>query len=214
MRLYKFYGADSALRNLEQQRLKVSTLDDINDPFEWNSFRLKHRKDREIWRNLRKTFWADKGLVSFSDRWSNPVLWSHYADKHKGLALGFDIPKKHCMKVEYENNLADSPSLEEIHASKDGSIFLRATTTKYVHWEYETEWRVIVSRRELSEHNGLLFSPFSQDLQLKEIVIGSEAIITSAQLRKIVRSKIKISTARLAFNTFKVTPQLDKNFQK
>ena len=213
-RLYKFYGAKSALRNLKQQQLKVSTLEDLNDPFEWNSFRIEKRIDRKIWEDIRRGFWANKGLISFSDRWSNPVLWSHYADKHRGLALGFDIPEKNCLRVVYEEDLKDLPSLEEVHASKDGSIFVRAATTKYHHWSYESEWRIVVGQKGLVEDSNLLFLPFSPELRLKEIVIGAVSEISSIELRKLTQHKIKITTARLAFGSFSVTPQLSKKRQK
>ena len=31
------------------------------------------------------------GLVSMSKKWESSRLWSHYADKHKGLCFGLDI---------------------------------------------------------------------------------------------------------------------------
>jgi len=34
----------------------------------------------------------ERGLLRFSRDWHNPVLWSHYASRHTGLCLGFDVP--------------------------------------------------------------------------------------------------------------------------
>ena len=34
---------------------------------------------------------AKIGLLSFSSTPREPTLWSHYAESHKGIALGFDI---------------------------------------------------------------------------------------------------------------------------
>ena len=31
------------------------------------------------------------GLVWFSANWNNPVQWSHYADHHRDLCLGFKV---------------------------------------------------------------------------------------------------------------------------
>jgi hypothetical protein len=31
------------------------------------------------------------GVLCFSQDWQNPLLWSHYGDKHKGICLGLDI---------------------------------------------------------------------------------------------------------------------------
>ena len=42
-----------------------------------------------------------KGLICFSRTWSNPLLWGHYAEKHTGIALGFDVPDQLLSQVLY-----------------------------------------------------------------------------------------------------------------
>jgi len=36
------------------------------------------------------------GLLSFSESWKSPVLWSDYAAGHKGICLGFERPPSVC----------------------------------------------------------------------------------------------------------------------
>ncbi len=31
------------------------------------------------------------GVVCFVERWDVPLMWSHYADSHRGLVIGFDV---------------------------------------------------------------------------------------------------------------------------
>lgn len=31
------------------------------------------------------------GLLCFSEVWDSILLWSHYAEKHAGIVLGFDV---------------------------------------------------------------------------------------------------------------------------
>lgn len=31
------------------------------------------------------------GLLCFCETWQSPLLWNHYADRHKGICLGFDV---------------------------------------------------------------------------------------------------------------------------
>ena len=100
-RVYKFYPLRSALRNLNEKRLKVSMISELNDPFEFLGYRFPNRQVRTAWEKMRSSVWNDKGLICFSESWSNPVLWSHYADKHKGLALGFDVQKQYLHKIDY-----------------------------------------------------------------------------------------------------------------
>lgn len=49
VRLYDFLRADRALDNLSKRRIKVSTLDDLNDPFEFQPLRMPNREHREAW---------------------------------------------------------------------------------------------------------------------------------------------------------------------
>ncbi|SNR73841.1 DUF2971 domain-containing protein [Puniceibacterium sediminis] len=212
-RLYKFYSEKSAMRNLEQRRLKISRLQDINDPFEWNPYRLDKAEDRKTWEKLREQLWRDKGLISFSDRWSNPVLWSHYAESHKGLCLGFDISDKIAFPVLYKNIRQKLPSLQQIANERDWESLKDASLIKYSHWRYETEWRILTGISS-KEEEGLYFEPFSGKLKLKEVIIGAHSSAKSEEIRKLVGEDVEISTARLAFKTFKVTKQWDKGLQK
>ncbi|MDW9570209.1 DUF2971 domain-containing protein [Sinorhizobium meliloti] len=31
------------------------------------------------------------GIVCLSDNWQHPMMWSHYADRHRGICLAFDV---------------------------------------------------------------------------------------------------------------------------
>ncbi|NKK82626.1 DUF2971 domain-containing protein [Rhizobium leguminosarum bv. viciae] len=48
------------------------------------------------------------GLLCMSTTWQEPLLWSHYADKHKGMCLGFDVDDTHWEPARYR---AARPSL-------------------------------------------------------------------------------------------------------
>ena len=41
------------------------------------------------------------GLLCFTKHWRNPVLWSHYADTHRGLCLGFEVDDTVSVRVRY-----------------------------------------------------------------------------------------------------------------
>jgi hypothetical protein len=91
-RVYKFMSAQHGLSNLENRRLKVSTIDDLNDPFDLASIDFT---DPIIENAIAATIigWRGKnGLLCFSRNWDNLLLWTHYGASHTGLCLGFDIP--------------------------------------------------------------------------------------------------------------------------
>jgi hypothetical protein len=105
VRVYKFYSQQWGLEAIKNKRLKVSTLDDLNDPFEFLAPSLRNPCNREALKRVKRNMNDWFGIISFSRKWQNPVLWSHYADSHKGIALGFDITGdnilseiKYCLK--------------------------------------------------------------------------------------------------------------------
>lgn len=96
-RAYHFVSLHYGLEDLQRKRLKISRLDDLNDPFELWAIAQPNAHVRQALRETKKEMARDCGLLCFSLDWSNPVLWSHYADRHRGIALGFDV-SEHILK--------------------------------------------------------------------------------------------------------------------
>src|ERR1700681_4254027 len=85
---------EHAKTNIQFRRLKVAMFSDANDPFELLALNCRGRGKREarkVLRQFKESQDDETGVLCFSRSWSNPVLWSHYADKHKGVCLGFDV---------------------------------------------------------------------------------------------------------------------------
>ena len=93
MLAYKFLDATFGLKSLAEKRLKISTLDDLNDPFELLPFEMADRNWRLALRKTRDQLATNRGMGCFSADWHDPVIWAHYSDKHRGLCLGFEIPR-------------------------------------------------------------------------------------------------------------------------
>jgi hypothetical protein len=216
VRLYKFYPLDSAIRNLEQKRLKVSLLDELNDPFEFLNFQLPDRKIRDAWLNTRAESFADKGIICFSENWRNPLMWSHYAANHSGLALGFDVPINFAIKIEY---VKDRPPFKYFDITEPQRLALveKALRTKFSYWEYEGERRILVplGKPENIDGRNLYFHDFNEDLSLREVVIGARSDATSSQIRRAFGSHhLRVVTARLAFNSFAIVKQNNVKLKK
>ena len=85
MRVHHLINIEHGLDNLKRQRIKVSRFSELNDPFELLAIDIRN-KDLRAGIRARKTLVNNKeGLISFSKEWRNPVLWSHYGDKHRGI---------------------------------------------------------------------------------------------------------------------------------
>lgn len=94
MRLYYMTSHEIATNHiLIQRRMKLSRFHELNDPFEMKPHSLADTEMRRITALLEREYFPHKGLLCFSDNWRSPVMWAHYADKHRGVCLGFDIAK-------------------------------------------------------------------------------------------------------------------------
>ncbi|MCB1383553.1 MAG: DUF2971 domain-containing protein [Notoacmeibacter sp.] len=219
MRVYKFrskkWGIDALIKN----HLKVSPLDELNDPFEYLSVNIGDRSLRKFIKDRRNFLGSNGAIISFCANWSNPVIWSHYADSHRGIALGFDIPDNFLFKIQYEDKPLSFNSEYLSDPNKILELFKYIGKTKFKHWEYENEYRLFYdlerSKRE-NPDDKLFFQPFEPDMQLKEVILGCryQGGENSALENKLVDNGISISTARPSFTEFKIVKQNKKRLQK
>ena len=87
IRLYHLLKAEHAKSNIKNRRLKVSRFADVNDPFELMSLSVMDGSVRKAVREHKAAEDVNTGLICFSEDWTSPVMWSHYAEKHHGMCL-------------------------------------------------------------------------------------------------------------------------------
>ncbi|RLC50356.1 MAG: hypothetical protein DRH79_07760 [Candidatus Cloacimonadota bacterium] len=97
-------------------------------------------------------FKASIKIACFCEKKNNILMWSHYADSHKGICLKFDSNfdynffhednwKFHKMPI---REVKYPPKPEKAYYFKDNDNFFRACAfTKYYKWKYEKEHRII-----------------------------------------------------------------------
>ena len=78
---------------------------------------------------------ASLGLLCFSKSWRNPVLWSHYADEHKGICLGLDVPESCLHEVKY---VPERLQFEQL--VPDEGQLQHLLRTKFKDWRHEAEY--------------------------------------------------------------------------
>lgn len=101
MRVYHFIDTRYGLQVLLERRLKIARAHELNDPFEFMGMDVSEDALREAMEIMKDHYNQTLGILCFSKRWDDPVQWAHYADRHRGLCLGFEIPDKHLTKVNY-----------------------------------------------------------------------------------------------------------------
>lgn len=203
MRVYYLTSAEYAISNLALKRIKVSRYQDLNDPFELLAADLSDKTVRGQLRKIKKKIEDEQGIICFSTTWNNPLLWGHYADKHRGIALGFDIPKSMLQKVEYEKDL----SKITLEKCSDENYIKELSLTKFEHWSYEDEYRLHINLNLENEDSGLYFKYFSNEIDLKEVILGVKCTVPISSMRKFFEEKnekVKVIKSRIAYKDFKI----------
>ena len=77
MIVYKFLDALFGQNALAMDRLKVSTLADMNDPIEALCAYRRGKERRIALRASRRKLEKSVGFLCFSTSWQEPVLWSY-----------------------------------------------------------------------------------------------------------------------------------------
>lgn len=169
--IYKYSSFDIAVNNiLSEKTLKFVNPSTFNDPFDCNEHIIKIDIDDEfipqiiresnpkITEEFERTIlsklklpetWVESfttrkegyKVSCFSKKCDNVLMWSHYAEKHKGICIGFDFPHKVNDKfilsnVKYLNQI--TPICGKATFEK---VMLYWLTTKSSAWHYEDEVR-------------------------------------------------------------------------
>src|ERR1700734_1370486 len=92
MRVYYMTSAKWGEVILRGRRLKLARFGELNDPFELSLIDARVRETRKFAKLITDHFHETIGVICFGANWASPVMWAHYADKHAGVALGFDVP--------------------------------------------------------------------------------------------------------------------------
>ncbi|MBB3445486.1 hypothetical protein FHT93_005365, partial [Rhizobium sp. BK379] len=110
MTLYYFTKRQYALESLRDKRVKIARFNELNDPFDFVGIATINATDLETVRDVRAKLDKEKGLLCMSTTWQQPLLWGHYADSHKGMCLGFEVPTKLWKALTYRKS---RPTLKE-----------------------------------------------------------------------------------------------------
>ena len=211
MDLYHFTTARHGLDAIDRRRLKIATIQNLNDPFELLCADMsdpKFRKEMHVWK---ASMSARCGMLCFSESWQNPVQWSHYADRHRGICLKFQVAEKMVRKVTYDDarTVEDAAKLIK-NRTTDPEAVIRMMSTKFKHWSYEAEWRAYVALRRSDPVTGLYFQTFNDDLKLVEVILGAACEVKRADVVRL-DADVDIRNARLGFKKYEVVTQQDQS---
>jgi hypothetical protein len=232
MRLYKFLSIDHAVDGLVKRRIKISEYHDMNDPFELLAVSVSLEPYRQIMVEVIKT----GGAVCFSETESDPLLWSHYAEKHQGCCIAFEVAESSSLRrtipiqkpteiyidisplVEIKRNAlsvglpvdTSGPEFERL-VEEHTRITDEVMLSKYNGWDYEKEVRLLINLIDSQKDGKLYFADFDDKLRPTEVLLGARCTQDhEARLRYAVNRyepPLPIIKMCLATDDFKIVRQ-------
>lgn len=168
--------SDEDIRQFLEKAAKHGTLrfdvDQVLENIRGGEDNWKHNLKKQALENLQPEIDA-LGLLCLSTMNDDILMWSHYADKHKGFCLQFDKAKLEawqcCRPIDYGNRFLSFREFNNAlpDTEKLGHLLLR----KSGHWTYEKEWRIIVNPD--NDNSGIRYYKFPEEL-LTGVVFGCQ----------------------------------------
>ena len=213
--VYRYLRDVYAMQALESGYWKVGRISELNDPMDCSPGWSHPDPDVEA---TVVGMMGKYGILCYSETVTDPVLWSHYSDSHRGMALGFDFPEHEApLEVRYaEDNakaILDSIEvrklLESIEAAPQKGhkvVILNQAlarfiqdgyTTKAKSWKYEREQRHFIKLASCSLRWPHYFRKAPWE-HLRKIVIGAKSIVSFDEVDCIVRDSPHLNEAVIA----------------
>ena len=144
--LHAFHGPKDGTATIRRCRYAATEYGATNSAL-WTNVYLK-----ELEIAVKAAFEAEllqNRVLSMASRWDSPLMWSHYADQHRGLCIQYDLRNNDCRElkpVRYGGPRAITTSdlaAWKIQQSQKAEANVRETFfyAKAAQWRYEREWR-------------------------------------------------------------------------
>ncbi|WP_052767513.1 DUF2971 domain-containing protein [Brachyspira hyodysenteriae] len=186
------------LRSILNNTLWCSNTKEFNDPVDPYIRNDKNESSNQFYNYLLERIKV-ACLTTHND---NTLMWSHYADKHKGICIEYDISQLQnnnnnfiLKKIDYNSSMLLFDLKNEILLDNDKSVksIIDLFTVKSKEWEYEDEYRILFYDEENKNPNGTLIN-----LPIKSICFGVQ---TSKEDKELVYNIVKsINEKRLNYN--------------
>lgn len=214
MLLYHYLNRKFGLEDIRKRRLKIARLDNLNDPFDHRAIELRDRETRRAMDNTIRDMAKTHGLICLSKTYQSPVMWSHYADRHRGICLGFEIGVNvPTTDIKYiakriRGELAGSLTSH----SKKLELIMAAIYSKHSEWRYEKEVRIPIELSPENRNAQHAFEPFSDRIKLRRVIVGYHADISRREVDDALgelKPGVETFKVRPAFGSFKMTRNRD-----
>ena len=202
-KLYRYMRFDDYWKkNVFEGQLYLAESSNVNDPFDClvyidreiykkymfeNVCKLFPLMDRQILKETVRETIDDEideqicnikkkiRIACFTESNVSPLMWSHYAESHKGFCVEYDLTKlpegyTHCLlPVIYSNQRYNAT---DAFITNNKNLVMNPYYFKSLHWRYEKEWRMVITEDLVTD--GEYYADFSTGIS--GIYIGIESM--------------------------------------
>jgi len=218
VRIYRYLASEWALKTLRERRMRVSRIKELNDPFEfWIGSIAAHPglalAGRESFDDSLNRMNEQFGIISHSATSADPVIWSHYADSHRGIALEFEhLLGEYLHPVSYSHSL---PIFDVSKLFQDGpsheytlNVLKSALDRKSLSWAYEREYRVHFALKTNCEYDGGHYFKRVPESYLKRVILGVRCTTSELEVERALAqggfSDVEVIQARMSETTYEI----------
>ena len=181
---YKFCSLSTLSKIVQNQTLRFSRCDDLNDlyelspflaPLNWDEIVTLPRKGGNAIVNIAfQRIFSSLYITCFSKYFKTPhshLMWAHYGDSHKGCCFEFDFSDEGVLQhhqfypvsVVYTDCLLTERN-KRTDASEDLPLYLAIYKSKV--WEYEQEVRLVLEADSLDHESFKDVDPSSKKIDV------------------------------------------------
>ena len=122
----------------------------------------------EDFRNNLKTLFQDIGVLCLSEIADSMLMWSHYANHHRGFCIEYDFSaesqlRKLANKVRYADEIPSVSASDFAGPYKEEALH-SLWLTKASCWSYEREWRVMMNNGD---------RPYQAPSKVQSVIFGA-----------------------------------------
>ena len=127
----------------------------------------------------------------------------------------FETKKKEFIEMKREQWRKEAESPKEAESDREAKdLMMKILATKFSHWSYEKEYRVFTLLKN-KEIDGLYYFKFSDQLKLKEVIVGVRSCVTRAKIEDALggmAGSVEIFKVRPDFRKFVMVRDQNKTF--
>lgn len=177
--------------NVDSEMVRIRNI--LDNPAQLKIFQ---KQNDDVYFKMQDMFY---GVVSFCMNWRNFVVWSYYADSHKGFAVGFNEELlRHSGLFGDGGKVKYKYKIPIIHPEEEDIIkrAFQETHTKSIYWRHEKEYRLTKRffPNEPSEEDRKAYFP---DNFIRNVIIGCEATEETVNEILAITSEKNIETFKL-----------------